>query len=116
MKRLALLLCLFVLPACTGVDGETYMGRPGSPAWFATAHPATIAAYFRAQCEAYGFKPGTDALAQCIENESQNKRNANATRALAIAQMSQSMQPVPTPRPINCTATRMGSMVNATCY
>lgn len=109
------LLTLLLLAGCTGVDGEHYVGAPGSRAWFATASPDTIAAYFGKRCAAYGFKPGTPEMAQCIENEAQNSQHNNAIRSVAAAQIfSASQQPVR--RPINCTSTGMGNMVNTSCY
>ena len=94
---------LVVLTGCTGVNGEKYLGMPGSRAWFATAAPETIAAYFAKQCEAYGFKPGTDAMAQCIQNEAASKRQTNAIRAAAA-------------RPSTTTCSGFGNMVTCNTY
>lgn len=106
---------LLVLSGCTGVDGEHYVGAPGSRAWFATASPDTVAAYFGQRCAAYGFKPGTVEMAQCIENEAQAKQHNNTIRSVAAAQIIAASQPPPR-RQINCTSTAFGGMVNTNCY
>lgn len=67
-----------MLIGCQGVGGETYVGMPTSPAWFATAGPKTVAAYFRKSCEAYGFKADTPQMAQCIQNEAVSRRGLAA--------------------------------------
>jgi len=82
---LALLPLIAVASGCTGSTGETYLGRPGSPAWFATAAPQTIADYYAQQCASYGFKPGTVEMAQCIQSEAQGGRNRAAVRQAASA-------------------------------
>lgn len=112
-KLLVVLLCL---GGCTGVDGEHYVGAPGSRAWFATASPDTVAAYFGQRCAAYGFKPGTPEMAQCIENEASNRQHNNALRSIAAAQIMAASQPAPPQRPINCTSTAMGNTLNTNCY
>lgn len=59
-----------ILAGCTtGVDGETVMGKVGSPAWFDSASPATKFKYFSGVCRAYGFIENTPQMAQCIQNE-----------------------------------------------
>lgn len=108
------LIAILMLTGCTGVKGERYIGVPGSRAWFATASPETVAAYFGERCAAYGFKPGTPEMAQCIENEAQARQHTNALRSIAAAQVAAS-QPQPR-QPINCTSTAMGNMVNTNCY
>lgn len=112
------LFSLLLLAGCTGVDGEHYLGRPGSPAWFATASPNTVAAYFRTRCSAYGFKDGTDAMARCVENEAQSRQSSNAVRSIALMQAATAVNPAPTApsRPVHCTTTAMGNMLNTNCY
>jgi len=109
------LIVLLALAGCTGVDGERYLGAPGSRAWFATASPDTIADYFGKRCAAYGFKQGTPEMAQCIENEAQSRQHNNAIRSAAAAQIATARQPQPR-RIVNCTSTAMGNMVNTNCY
>jgi hypothetical protein len=99
-----------LLAGCTGVNGEKYLGMPGSPAWFATASPQTIAAHFADQCAAYGFQPGTTAMAQCIRQEAASKRQSNAIRSAAVnAQIAAS-------QPKHTTCSGFGNMVNCTTY
>lgn len=100
---------LVIIAGCTGTQGETYLGRPGSPAWFATAAPETIADYFIRRCQSYGFRMGTLEMAQCVQSEAGATRNRNAVRmAVAAASM-----PAPAR---HCTSTRTGSIVSTTCY
>lgn len=110
-KRIAILL---FLAGCTGVDGERYVGMPGSPAWFATASPDTVAAYFGKRCVAYGFKPGTPEMAQCIENEAQAKQHNNTLRNIAMQQAIANQQAAS--RPLHCTSTGSSGMINTNCY
>lgn len=85
VKRFVLI-GLWALAGCTGVDGEKYLGRPGSPAWFATASPNTQASYFRDRCATYGFKPGTVEMAQCIQAEAGSSRQTAAFRSAMASQ------------------------------
>lgn len=119
--KAAQVLLLVLMAGCTGVDGEQYMGRPGSPAWFATASPNTIAAYFAQSCTAYGFKPGTPEMAQCIQQEAGNKRSTNTAKMNTWAQINAANANA---AQANATANRMrttncnkfGSQVNCTTY
>jgi hypothetical protein len=52
-------------------------GCTGSPVWLATSSPQDIAAYYGSRCQGYGFRPGTDAYAQCIRNEVLQQRQRN---------------------------------------
>lgn len=121
MKNVSIAVALLALAGCTGVDGETYLGRPGSPAWFSTASPATIATHYRQQCVAYGFAPGTPAMSQCIQREVASGRQAAAARsASANAGMMQASaimaQQNQYRRPVHCTSMRTGSLVSTNCY
>lgn len=116
--KVRLVVCAVMIAAisgCTGVDGEHYLGRPGSPAWFATASSDTIAAYYGKRCSAYGFRPGTDAMAQCIESEAQGRRNLNVARTAAIAQIGANLQAAQ-PHRYNCTSINTGITVQTNCY
>lgn len=114
MKRV---LPLVLLAGCTGAAGETYLGRPGSPAWFSTAAPATIAAHYTHQCQAYGYTPGTDAMRQCVMSEVQSGRQAAASRVAGVqAGLAQANAARQANRPVNCTSVRNGPFVNTSCY
>lgn len=116
MKRAAAL-AFMLLAGCQGVDGETYMGVPGSPAWFSTASPNTIAAYFSKRCTAYGFQPGTPEMAQCIQNEAASSRMASAQRSAAIANANAAFQAnAAANRPRYTSCNRFGNSVNCTTY
>ncbi|MGO4441577.1 hypothetical protein [Rhizobium sp. RAF56] len=98
MKRAYFLAALLpvaaMLAGCQGAGGEKYIGLPGSPAWFATAGPETVAAYFRKRCTAYGYAPGTPQMAQCIQTEAAGGRQIAARRsAEADAMISAAAQP-----------------------
>ena len=69
LKVLILILASLLAGCATGVDGETVMGKVGSPAWFNSASPATKLKYFGGVCRAYGFTENTPQMAQCIQNE-----------------------------------------------
>lgn len=109
MQARIALLCI-ALAGCTGTQGETFLGRPGSPAWFATAAPETIAAYFVTRCQTYGFKPGTVEMAQCVQQEAGQSRNRNALKMAVIA--ATAPRPAPT---VNCRSTKFGSVIKTTC-
>ena len=87
---------------------------PGSPAWFATASPATVAAYFSQNCTAYGFKPGTPEMAQCTQMEASNKRSTNATKMANIAAINAANANANRIRTTNCN--KFGNTVNCTTY
>jgi hypothetical protein len=53
------LLPLALIAGCTSVDNGKSDVVAGSPAWFDTASPKVVANYFRGQCVAYGYMPGT---------------------------------------------------------
>lgn len=84
MIRAALLL-LFIAGCSTGVEGETYMGRPGSPAWFATAGSATIHNYFNERCTGYGFVAGTSDYSRCMQMETMSARQTASARSASTS-------------------------------
>lgn len=67
---------IFLSGCATGLDGETVMGSPGSPAWFNSASPKTKLHYFTEICSGYGFKVDTLQMSQCIQNETLNAKNS----------------------------------------
>jgi len=70
----------------------------GSPAWFATAGPETIAAYYRKRCVSYGFQAGTPQMAQCIQSEASGGRSRAAdSSARSDAMIAESLKPRPAP-------------------
>jgi hypothetical protein len=74
---LVIALTSILLSGCaTGLDGETVIGRPGSPAWFRTASAETKLHYFTTICNGYGFKIDTPQMSQCIQNETLNAKNS----------------------------------------
>lgn len=109
MRKQYLVVTAALLTACTGVQGETYLGRPGSPAWFATASPDTIADYFVRRCQTYGFQLGTPEMAQCVQQE------AGAARGLAGARMSGVLARMSGPTQVQCTTVRQGAFLNTIC-
>ena len=114
MKHLVVAGMALFVSGCTGVQGEKYIGLPGSPAWFATAAPETIADYFVRRCRTYGFQPGTVEMAQCVQNEAQATRNRNAIRGAALAQANAISAAASRPRTVNCN--RIGTMVNCSSF
>lgn len=83
---------------------------PGSPAWFATTPINEQVAYFKTRCEAYGFKAGSPAMAQCIQNEANSSRGRASRRAqAAFANMANSA-------PKQTTCSTYGNMTNCTTY
>jgi hypothetical protein len=78
MTKFRYALPLLAIAGCTGSQGETFLGTPGSPAWFENAEPQAIADYFGQRCASYGFSKGTTEMAQCIEAEAQLSKSENA--------------------------------------
>jgi hypothetical protein len=99
---------------CAGTQGETYLGLPGSPAWFATASPQTVAAYYGQRCQGYGFKPGTDAMAQCVQQEALAKRQSNSADWRATVAAQQAAQQQQRMQTTNCR--RFGNQINCTTF
>lgn len=52
--------------------------QPGSIGWYETATPEEQRAYYETRCAGYGFKPGTDAMANCVADETRNLREFRA--------------------------------------
>jgi len=125
LSSVALVATIFI-SGCggTGVTGEQYIDRQGSQAWFSTASPQTIAAYYEKNCLAYGYKPGTKDMAGCIENsanvgrQSADARAASFNRGLANAsvvyQQNAAINAMNRPRITNCN--RFGAGVTCTTY
>lgn len=67
MKLITILLATLSVAACAS-DGT--LGQEGSPVWKMQKTNAEQKAHWLGVCEGYGFKPGTDAMAQCIQTES----------------------------------------------
>jgi hypothetical protein len=107
LKGLALV-GLLALAGCQGANGSKYIGLPGSPAWFMTASPETVAGYFSDRCVSYGFQRGTPQMAQCIQTEAQGARGRNAMRGAAMAAAAN--------QPRHATCTGIGNTVNCTSY
>lgn len=103
-KLILLALAPMALWGCANPDG-TY-GEVGSLAWFNSAAPAAKKAYYEKQCASYGFKPGTDGMAQCKQREVMAVNDAfdrqHAADAAAI------------PRQTNCT--KIGNSMHCTSF
>lgn len=113
-KHLGVVIAAALLAGCTQADGSTAVGMVGSPAWQATASPAAKMATYRANCEGYGYTPGTPAMAQCMQQEAGDYR---ASSSSAMAAMSTNMAQMSQPRPITTTnCTSVGYSVNCTSY
>lgn len=120
----AISVALLALAGCggVGVNGEHYTGRQGSQAWFATASPQTIAAYYEKNCLAYGYKPGTPAMTGCIENSANMGRQSADARAAAFNQglanasaiYQQNAAVAAANRPRITTCNQFGTMVTCT--
>jgi hypothetical protein len=95
-----------------GVDSEQLLGMPGSPAWYPTASPNTIAQHMKQRCVAYGFRKGTSQMAQCVQQEAMNGRQMASARMRAIGEAMQASQP----RMVSTTCNKFGNMVNCTTF
>ena len=125
-QNIGALAAVLVLAGCggTGVTGERYVGRQGSQAWFATASPQTIAAYYEKQCSAYGHKPGSDGMTRCIQETAMVGRqsadaraasfNQGLANASAIYQQNAAINAMNRPRMTTCN--QFGHTVNCTSY
>jgi hypothetical protein len=83
--RMSCTLLVLALVGCTSTGDETGGPTPGSDAWYETASPKQIANYFRSQCVAYGYMPGTPEMAECIGKEASAAKQTNVARSAAIA-------------------------------
>ena len=89
MRKVYICLLAGMLGACSsGVNGERVWGMPESPAWFATASPETIRAYYEKFCIAYGYKPDTTDMDNCIINEAGNRRVSGTSASSSIQKIS----------------------------
>ena len=84
MKLSVLMLATLTLAACSA-DGT--IGREGSPAWKMQKTKAEQKAHWLGVCKDYGFNPGTDAMAQCIQKESSGRRSGSSSDSARIARL-----------------------------
>jgi len=83
--------------------------------------PATPeeASLIQSQCQSFGFKPGTDAFANCVLQMDQARvadaRDRRQRVGAALAQVGQAQQRTYR-QPVTCTAMRTGWMTTAQCY
>lgn len=110
MVRSLLLIAALAVSGCVGPDGSSYIGAPGSPAWFATASPETQASFFRKRCAAYGFPEGSPQMAQCIMSEAGSTRQAASARSTAVSRTVAESQPK------HMTCNRFGSTIDCMSY
>ena len=82
MKPSLILIAALVLAACSQ-DGT--LGQEGSPAWKWQKTKAEQKAHWLGVCEDYGFKRGTDAMAECIQTESSGRSASRRIDALENA-------------------------------
>lgn len=85
MRAARALLPIALVASCTTGGSEATGPAPGSTAWYETASPQQVANYFRAQCVAIGYIPGTPGIAECIKNEAKAAQQSNVARAAAVA-------------------------------
>lgn len=99
MKIVLLALPITALAACAE-----------SPAWHGLTSTEEKVAYFAQTCEAYGYRKGTSAMAQCVQNamEGSKERASGIVAAYTLA------NPVRTGT--SCTATAYGTTTTANCY
>lgn len=62
-------------------------------------------AFFKNRCVAYGFQPGTTAMAQCIQNDSNSAKERANQRLMAIQSM-----------PTTTSCSNIGGFVNCHTY
>ena len=91
-KTFATLFTLLIFTGCStsDIDGTSYFGAKGSPAFYQTAYKATIEAHkqeveqrYRDRCIYEGFKVGTEELKVCMRVK---KAEAKAARREAFRQ------------------------------
>jgi|LauGreSBDMM110SN_4_FD.fasta_scaffold397503_1 hypothetical protein len=101
------------LVALSGCDSSTgAIGRPGSPAWNMSTTSSERSEYYRAQCVGYGFRDGTQEMAQCVQIEASNVQAVGAARSSA-ALSAMSTYPA-APKTTNCR--QMGTTISCTTY
>lgn len=124
MKRTPLAIALALLAACSqNPDGSTSLGMKGSPVWFASAPPEAIAAHFAANCQAYGYQPGTAEMTRCIHDSADAGRvqaqhsAAYTSEAFARAgQAAQTRAQTATSNRMSCQSYTSGSYMTTNCY
>lgn len=108
MKNIAFLIGALALAGCQNGG----VGMAESPAWYATASQEQQIAYFSKRCSAYGFKPGTNEMAQCLMTESQTSRSGARLQA---ARASQAMA-ASRPRSVTTNCDKIGNSVTCNSY
>jgi len=108
MKKIALIAGLMALAGCQNGG----IGMAESPAWFATATPEQQMAYFSKRCAAYGFKLGTNEMAQCLMLETRSSRNNASTRAALASQAMANSQP----RNVTTRCNKFGNSITCNSY
>jgi len=83
LKLTAILIVSLVLLGGCQYGG---IGRVESPAWQLTATQEQKIAYFRDRCMAYGFRPNTTELAQCIADQSTVSKQVARNKMTAVSQ------------------------------
>ena len=79
------LLPFAIVAGCTSGAPQNSGPPTGSQAWFETASTQETTNYFRGQCVASGYMPGTAEMAQCIEREADAHNQTNVARRAAVA-------------------------------
>lgn len=103
MQKLMLLAAALLLTAC--VDQKA--------AW-----QNTLASQ-RQECSAYGFKEGTDAFANCMQNGIDRRRQRAQMAAASFMASRPAPLMLPTiqqPRPMNCNSSVIGTQISTSCY
>lgn len=107
-----------MLQGCsTNSDGTKTLGMKGSSAWHKFAPIEEKIAYFSPACLAFGFEPGTDAFASCIQREMSDDRALANERSSEISNAISQATAVPprtsrTKRSVTCTT--LGNITQ--CY
>jgi len=77
IRYITAVLGVLLLTSCSE-DGS--LGQKESPAWHSTASSQTKITYFKEQCLAFGFKDGTTAMSQCIQNQMNRSKSRASQR------------------------------------
>ena len=81
-ETMRLLCTLLTTLSVAGCSADGTLGREGSPAWKMQKTKAEQKAHWLGVCRDYGFKPDTDAMAQCIQKESRGGGSSSADARL----------------------------------
>lgn len=111
MKFAVLLIAAVALAGCQNGG----IGMAESPAWFMTATQEQQIAYFSKRCAAYGVKPGTPEMTQCLMDESRSARG-HARRTMASANQAMINSSQNNRRMVTTNCNRFGSSVSCTTY